>query len=169
MNMNNPLRFTESELEALYQIIKEYRENSPKTDEDYYDYENYDEHIDGKIIKSILQKLTKYLPKEAKEEIDKAFLRQEYNTYNHSINERAYSILKKALKELKTAEISYFNMESAEFNKREVDVYYTSLRYTIGYCHLRKAMRKFRTSRIASTKLTDKNYKIPKNFNKNDY
>ena len=34
---------------------------------------------------------------------------------------------------------------------------------------LRKAMRKFRTSRIAYVKLTDKTYKIPKNFNKNDY
>jgi predicted DNA-binding transcriptional regulator YafY len=60
-------------------------------------------------------------------------------------------------------------MESAQFNKRQIDVYYASARYTIGYCHLRNAMRKFRTSRIASAKLTDKTYKIPKNFNKNDY
>ena len=60
-------------------------------------------------------------------------------------------------------------MESAEFSTRKLDIYYKSSKYVIGYCHLRKDIRKFRTSRIASAKLTDKNYKIPKNFNKNDY
>ena len=94
---------------------------------------------------------------------------EKYHTYNNSINQNAYSTLKKAFQQLKTVEISYFDMESAEFIKRDVDVCYTSAKYTIGYCHLRKAMRKFRTSRVASAKMTDKIYKIPKSFNKNDY
>ena len=68
---------------------------------------------------------------------------------------------------MKTVEISYFNMDGAEFKKRKLDIYYKSRKYTIGYCHLRKGIRKFRTSRIASAKLTDDNYKIPENFNKN--
>ena len=167
--MNKPLQFTNSELETVYQIVKEYQENSPQTDDGYYDYDNYDESIDNKIIKSIINRITKSLPKEAKQEIDKGFLRQKYHTYNNKLSERAYSMLKKAFQELKTVEIRYFDMESAEFIKRNINVYYTSAKYTIGYCHLRKAMRKFRTSRIASAKLTDKTYKIPKNFNKNDY
>jgi len=165
----NKSEFTDSELEALYQIVKEYQENSPETDDEYYDYGSYDEFIDSKIITSIIKKITKLLPKESKNEIDKNFLRQKYHTYNNQISERAYSMLKKAFQELKTIEISYFDMESAEFIKRDIDVYYTSAKYTIGYCHLRKAMRKFRTSRIASAKLTEKTYKIPRNFNKNDY
>jgi len=70
---------------------------------------------------------------------------------------------------LKTIEITYFNMESADFSKRKLDVYYKSRRYTIGYCHLRKDIRKFRTNRIASAKLTIDSYKIPSNFNKKDY
>jgi predicted DNA-binding transcriptional regulator YafY len=60
-------------------------------------------------------------------------------------------------------------MKTAEFIKRNIDIYYTSAKYTIGYCHLRKAIRKFRTSKIASAKLIDKNYTIPIDFNKNKY
>ncbi|MFH1052875.1 MAG: WYL domain-containing protein [Candidatus Woesearchaeota archaeon] len=166
--MKKQTEFTDSELEAIYQLIREYQENSPEDDGGYYDYDDYEEQIDSKVIKSIIKKISKSIPKDAKEEIDKDFLRQKYHTYNNQINERVYSTLKKAFQELKRVEIKYFDMESAEFKKREIDVYYTSAKYTIGYCHLRKAMRKFRTSRIGSAKLTDKTYKIPKNFNKND-
>jgi predicted DNA-binding transcriptional regulator YafY len=164
----NTSQFTPSELKVLYEIVKEYQENTLEDDE-YSDYGEYEESIDNKIISSILKKITKYLPKEAKEEIDKDFLREKYHTYNNNVNQKAYSTLKKAFQELKIVEISYFDMESAEFIKRDIDVYYTSAKYTIGYCHLKRAMRKFRTSRIASAKLTDKTYKIPMNFNKNDY
>ena len=60
-------------------------------------------------------------------------------------------------------------MESAEFSKRKIDIYYKSRRYTIGYCHLRKDIRKFRTSRISSAKITNETYQIPKDFDKNQY
>ncbi len=60
-------------------------------------------------------------------------------------------------------------MESAEFSKRKLDIYYKSRRYVIGYCHLRKGIRKFRTHRIASAKLINNNYKIPEDFDKNNY
>ena len=164
-------QFTPTELEALYQIVKGYEEKSPESEEephnDYYD--KYKELINKKIISSLLKKLSQLLPKEAKEEMDKDFLRQKYHTYNNPVDEKVYSKLKNALEQLRTVEISYFNMDSAEFKKRNINVYYTSAKYTIGYCHLRKEMRKFRTSRIASAKLTDKTYNIPKNFNKNNY
>lgn len=163
--------FTPTELEALYQIVKEYQENAPENEEEaYHDYyDEYEEIIPKKVIASILKKVAKQMPEEAKEEIDKDFLRQKYHTYNNPVDEKVYRTLKEALQLLNTVEISYFNMDSAKFKNREIDVYYTSAKYTIGYCHLRKEMRKFRTSRIASAKLTDKTYTIPKNFNKNDY
>jgi|SRR3989338_9891154 len=163
--------FSPEELESLYQIIREHQENAPENDEEYYNdyYDEYKQPISKKIILSILKKVAQQLPKETKKDIDKDFLRQKYHPYNNQIDERVYSALRKALKQLKTVEISYFNMDSAEFKKRKIDVYYTSAKYTIGYCHLRKDMRKFRTSRIASAKLIDQTYSIPKNFNKNDY
>ena len=167
----SPKPFTSTELEALYQIVKEYQENAPKNDGEQYNdyYDEYEEPISKKIISSLLKKMAQQLPKDAKEEIDKDFLRQKYHTYNNPISEKAYCILKKAVEQLKTVEINYFNMDDAEFKKRKIDAYYTSARYTIGYCHLRKEMRKFRTSRIASAKLTDQSYSVPKNFNKNEY
>jgi predicted DNA-binding transcriptional regulator YafY len=162
--LERTIKFTDLELQALYEIVKKHHENE---EENYYDY--YEDEIDLKVIKSIQKKIINSLPKEMKKEIDKNILREKYHTYNNIIDDKAYSNIKNALQDKKTVEMKYFNMENAEFIKRKVDIYYTSMRYTIGYCHLRKAIRKFRTSRIASAKIIDKIYTIPENFNKNDY
>lgn len=169
--MKDNFGLTKEEAEALYKIIKEYEKDAPESDKEYYDdyYDEYKTPIKNKIIRSILDKITNILPKEQKEEIDKDFLRQKYHTFNNEIDEKVYSIIEKAFTQLKAIEIKYFNMESAEFSKRKLDVYYKSKRYVIGYCHLRKDIRKFRTHRIASAKLTNDNYKIPDDFDKNRY
>jgi predicted DNA-binding transcriptional regulator YafY len=162
---------TNEELESIYKIVKAHEENAPESNEEHYnDYsDTYEEPIKGKIIKSILSKISSNLPEEQKEEIDKDFLRKKYSLFNGEIDEKIYAVIEKAFNQLKTIEITYFNMESAEFNKRELEVYYKSRRYVIGYCHLRKEIRKFRTSKIASAKLTKANYKIPEGFDKNKY
>ena len=170
MEKNN-LRLTKEEAEALYKIVKEYEKDAPEGDKEYYDdyYDEYKTPIKKKIMKSIINKINNFLPKKQKEEIDKDFLRQKYHTFNNEINERVYSIIEKAFNQLKTIEIKYFNVGSAEFSKRKLDVYYKSRKYVIGYCYLRKDIRKFRTHRIASAKLTNDNYKIPGDFDKNNY
>ena len=99
----------------------------------------------------------------------KTVLRRRYDTFNNEINESAYRKIETAFNNQKTVEIGYFDMDSAETRKREIDVYHKTRKYVIGYCHLRKAIRKFRTSRIVTARLTDKNYKIPGNFDKNRY
>ncbi|MBI5635662.1 WYL domain-containing protein [Candidatus Micrarchaeota archaeon] len=168
------LRFTPSQLQAVYKLAMEYEEKSWNNEEDYgsghYDeFGESDELIDKKQIKSILKKIGASLPKKAKEEMDKGALRRKYHAFNNDIDERVYATLKKAFGQSRTVEIKYFSMERAEFTKRKIDVYYASARYTIGYCHLRRAVRKFRTSRIASAKLTDSTYKTPNGFDKNDF
>jgi len=42
--------FTSEELEALYQITKEHKENAPESDEEYYNdhYDTYEEPIQKK-------------------------------------------------------------------------------------------------------------------------
>lgn len=167
----NQLNLIPEELRIIYKLLKDYEEKAQDDEEGHYNdyYDEYEEILDKKQIKSLLKKIGKNLPPKITIEIGKDFLRKKYHTFNNSINERVYAILKKSFETLKTVEIEYFNMESAEFIKRKIDVYYTSAKYTIGYCHLRKAIRKFRTSRISSAKLTESTYKIPKNFNKNDY
>ena len=155
----------------MYQIVKEYFEDLPEDMDDWYQsHSDFDEEpIDKKEVLLILKKLEKIIPEENKEEIDKGFLRQKYHPYNNEINKEAYEVIEKAFNQLKTIEIEYFNMGSAELKKRKIDVYYKSRKYVIAYCHLRKDMRKFRTSRIASAKLTKDKYKIPKDFDKNSY
>ncbi len=164
-------KITKEESEAIYKIIKEYEKDTPESDKEYYDdyYDEYKKPIKKKVIKEILRKVSNFLPKDQKEEIDKDFLRQKYHTFNNEIDEKVYSVIEKAFSQLKTVEIKYFNMEGAEFSKRKIDTYYKSRRYTIGYCHLKKGIRKFRTSRIASAKLTNETYKIPEDFDKNKY
>ena len=163
------IEFSDSELTALYKIIKNQHENTCDIEDDSYDEEYFSKPIDKKTITSLATKITKVLPKETKKELDKELLRKKYHPYNNTLDEKVYATLKNAYKKLKTTEIKYFDMNTAEFIKRHIDVYYTSAKYTIGYCHLRKAIRKFRTSKIASAKLIDKNYTIPSDFNKNKY
>jgi len=169
--MSINLTLTNKEIEAAYQILKDYEENLPKTEEeihfDYYD--NYKELVDKKTFASILKKVYGNLSKESRKEIDKDFLRKKYSTFNSKVDEKVYTTIEKAFSQLKTVEIKYFNMESAEFSRRRINIYYKSRRYVIGYCHLRKSIRKFRTSRIASAKLTKEKYKIPEGFDKNNY
>lgn len=163
--------FTTQELKALYKLAKEHEENAPESEEETYNdyYDEYEEPISRKVIAAILKKIAKHLPAEDAEEINKNFLRRRYHTFNNYIDQKVYATLKKALGQLRAVEIEYFNTDSAEFKKRKLDVYYTSGKYTIGYCHLRKAIRKFRTSRIKSAHITSNSYKISKSFDKNDY
>lgn len=171
MNKEKFLELTKEEAEALYKIVKEYEQDAPESDKEYYDdyYDEYKNPIKKKIIRSVLGKVSGFIPKKQKVEIDKDFLRNKYHTFNNEIDNKVYSVIEKAFSQLKTIEIEYFNMESAEFSKRKLDVYYKSRRYVIGYCHLRKEIRKFRTSRISSAKLTNNNFKIPEDFDKNKY
>ncbi|MCX6741731.1 MAG: WYL domain-containing protein [Candidatus Pacearchaeota archaeon] len=164
------IKFTDSELKFIYQLIKSFEEEMVQNPSESWEMDYYDEPlIDRKPLKSILKKVEKSLPKNKKEEILKSFLRRKYSTFNNEIDEKVYSILEKAFMQLKTVEIKYFNTESAEFSKRKIDIYYKSRKHIIAYCHLRKSIRKFRTSRIAYAKLTDEKYKIPDDFDKNKY
>jgi len=101
--------------------------------------------------------------------IDKDILTRRYHTFDHRIDEEVYEKINKSYNRKKTVEIEYFNTKSAEIIERMIDVYYKDRRYVIGYCHIRKAIRKFRTSRIISAKITDKNYSIPGDFDKNKF
>ena len=169
--MKDSINFSKEEAEALYKIIKQYEKDAPESDKEDYDdyYDEYETPIKKKIIKYIIKKISVFLPEKQKVEIDKDFLRKKYHIFNNEIDERAYKTIEKAFSQLKTVEIKYFNMESAEFSKRKLDIYHKPSKYVIGYCHLRNDIRKFRASRIFSAKLTNETYQIPKDFDKDKY
>lgn len=166
--MNKPL--TAQELKKIYQILNAYDQNLIVNPSENWETDHYDEPIaDKKGLKQILRKIELLLPKKDAEESKKTTLRRRYDTFNNEISEPVYRKIENAFEGRNTLEIGYFDMEYAEVIPRQVDVYYKSRRYVIAYCHLRKAIRKFRTSRITSAKTTGKNYKIPDEFNKNKY
>lgn len=168
MKNTNLSTFYEDELVAIYQIIKDYKNKRDENPEETF-YGDSNETVNKKIVKKLVIKLGQMIPKNDKEVVDKSFLRQQFHSFNHEYNGKVYSIMEQAFDKRKTIQIGYFNMERAVVKKREIDMYYKSIRYIIGYCHLRKAVRKFRTSRIVTAKMTNKDYVIPTNFNKNNY
>jgi len=164
------LKISVKEAKQIYQILKAFDEGLIVNPSEEWELDHYDEKIaDRKGLKSILKKIEKSLPKEDSEETNKTVLRRKYDTFNNEVNESVYRKIENAFNNKVIVEIGYFDMASAETRKREIDVYHKTRKYVIGYCHLRKAIRKFRTSRIVTAKLTNKGYKIPDNFNKNKY
>ena len=158
------------ELKKVYQILNAYDQGLIVNPAESWEMDHYDEPIaDKKGLKQILRKIESLLPEEDAEESKKTVLRRRYDSFNNEINESVYRKIESAFENHNTLEIGYFDMESAEVTPRLIDVYYKSRRYVIGYCHLKRAIRKFRTSRITSAKATGKNYKIPDDFNKNRY
>ena len=163
-------QFNKSELKKIYHILNAYDQGLIVNPIESWEMDHYDEPIaDKKGLKQILRKIEALLPKEDAEESKKTVLRRRYDSFNNEINESVYRKIESAFENNNTLEIGYFDMESAEVIPRQIDVYYKSRKYVMAYCHLRKAIRKFRTSRIVSAKITEKHYKIPNDFNKNRY
>ena len=168
--MSISITLSTKEAAQIHQILKAFDEGLIVNPSEDWELDYYDEKIaDRTCLKTIIKKIEKSLPKKESEKIKKTVLRRLYDTFNNEINESAYRKIETAFDNRKIIEIGYFDMASAETRKREIDVYYKTRKYVIGYCHLRKAIRKFRTSRIVTAKLTNKNYTIPANFDKNRY
>ena len=162
--------FTNKELKKIYQILKAYDENLIVNPSEDWELDHYDAPLAYKKgIKPILKKIEEILPKEDSEESNKTILRRKYDSFINEINESVYRKIEEAFNDLKTIQIGYFDMGSAAVKERQIDVYHKTRKYVIAYCHLRKAMRKFRTSRIVSARPTSKGYKIPKDFDKSKY
>jgi len=160
---------TTDDIKKIYQLLKAFDKGLIINPSEAWELDHHDEHIvDRKGIKSVLKKIERLVPKEV-EKINKIVLRRKYDTFNNEINELVYTKLERAFNEGRTVEIGYFNMNSAEVKKRKINVYHKTRKYVIGYCYLRNAMRKFRTSRIVSAKLTEKTYTIPSDFDKNKF
>ena len=167
--MNISITLSKKEAAQVHQILKAFDEGLIVNLSEDWELDHYDEKVaDRNGLRVIIKKIEKSLPKEESEKTKKIVLRRKYDTFNNEINESAYRNIENAFNIKKTVEIGYFDMASAKTRKREIDVYHKTRRYVIAYCHLRKAMRKFRTSRIVTVKLTKKGYTIPKNFDKNN-
>ncbi len=163
-------QFTRSELGKIHRILKAFDEGLIRNPDEDWEADHYDRPLAERGgVAEILRKIERMLPPEDTEEMKKDILRRKYDTYHSEVDDAVYGTLRRAFGERRTVEIGYFDQRSAEVRQRRIDIYHTTAKYTLAYCHLRKAMRKFRTGRIVSARLTGRRYRIPADFDKNEY
>lgn len=163
-------KITNQDLVTIYELLQAFREGQLINPSEEWELDYFEEPlVDRKNVEALLKKIEKLMPKNELMGKRKKILRRRYDSFNNEIDEYVYEKIEKAFNERKTVEIGYFNMQSADIIKRKIDIYHKTRKYVIAYCHLRSAIRKFRTSRIVSAKLTAKTYDVPNNFDKNKY
>lgn len=161
---------TNEELKRIYLILKALEEGQLGYPAEEWELDHFDERlIERRGLGRILKKLRKLLPTGDVEAVDKKVLLRKYSVYGSEVDDDVYFMLEKAFNSRNRIEIEYFSMERAEGVRRKIDIYYKSRRYIIAFCHLRKAIRKFRTSRIMSARLTEEKYSIPEGFDKRKF
>jgi predicted DNA-binding transcriptional regulator YafY len=163
------VRLTALELRTALLILRAFREGLLANVDEAWELDEYGERlVSGRGVDRVIRKQAS-LPKEQAEEIQRTVLLRRYHTYHDEVDERLYSTLNRAFRNKRRIEIDYFSMERAEATKREVDIYYLSRKYMIAFDHLRKAVRKFRISRVMKVRIRDESYEIPENFDKHAY
>ena len=156
---------TNEELKKIYLILKALEEDQIGYPAEEWELNHFDERlIDRKGIGRILEKIRRSLPEREAKEVDKKVLLRKYSIFGSEVDEKVYLELEKAFNNKNRVEIEYFSPERAEGVRR-----YKSRRYIIAFCHLRGAIRKFRTSRIMSARSTSEKYSIPEDFDKKKF
>jgi predicted DNA-binding transcriptional regulator YafY len=120
-----------------------------------------------KLIKSILSKVEACLTpdvKQAKKYSSAVTQIDIKSTAASAGSEKLYSIVEEAIKNHRIIKLRYNSIESGEID-RDVEPYFlifiNKAFYFVGYCHLRRDLRTFRTDRIIDAILTDNRF-IPR-------
>lgn len=87
--------------------------------------------------------------------------------------EKTFSLLNKSMMYQQTIVINYYSYSSRKLSEREINPYHIFFRdgawYIIAYCFQRQELRTFRLDRIHGAELTEKTFKIDKEFDINKY
>jgi predicted DNA-binding transcriptional regulator YafY len=125
----------------------------------------------GEAARGALAKLDNLLPHEQRAEV--AWAQRALVAYGQNHGDLAalapkLTTLRTALRERRRIEILYAGMSRPEPTQREVDAYALVHRwgwwYTVGYCHLRRAVRMFRLDRMLELRLLDATFSVPPRF-----
>jgi predicted DNA-binding transcriptional regulator YafY len=128
-----------------------------------------------KIIKSIKSKVDACLSQSVRSQ--KAFKStvtsvEIKSTVREDGNEKFYAIVEQGIRDNRIIKLTYDSIQSG-VSTREIEPYFMifieKAFYFVGYCHLRKELRTFRTDRIKNIELTDKFFKPRKDINPAQY
>ncbi len=169
--MKKEISFSQEELLALYSLIKMYVENQFMMQgyhgEDQHEDESY-KPISERDLKTILQKIKPLMEKEAFSKAKDIFIESKYGDWNRVPEESIIRKINKIMNNRKVACIEYYSPD-AGVSKRNVDIYARNARYIVGFCRLRKNIRKFRISRIVSIKVLEEIFETPEDFDKKKF
>jgi len=164
------VKLTLLDVRKIVAILRAFREGLLVNIDEEWELDEYGERlVNGRGVDRIIRRLEASLPKEEAEDVRRTVLLRRYHAYHNYVDEKLYSTLDRAFESRKRVEIDYFSMERAEATKREIEIYYLSRRYVIAFDHLRKAVRKFRTSRVMKASIGNRSYEIPESFDKRAY
>lgn len=149
------INLSEKELIELYKFLKRSGE---------------DELVDvnEKMMQTILKKAEKELPEARLKEIEKQLIHEKYNVefwVEHEVPKSVYNAIEQAVKKHRAIDAKYYSLNQNDITERMIDPYGIRYKYLVGYCHKRKSIRSFRIDRFIEAKLTDKKFKVPKDFN----
>ncbi|MEG0834567.1 MAG: WYL domain-containing protein [Christensenellaceae bacterium] len=89
-------------------------------------------------------------------------------TMTENIDEKTLQTLTTAVSEKRCIDVSYSSFSKGETVQRRFDPYVLEIRegcwHSIGFCHLRKAVRDLRVSRMNKICVTDEKFEIPQRF-----
>lgn len=123
-------------------------------------------------IQQVVEKIRRFLPEEtALTEFTHLY---EFQSAPASpVDAHHYALVEKALQEQRQIRLRYHSLHRDEINQRQVDPYYLLHKngawYFIGFCHERREIRMFALSRVMTVELTETNFTIPADFDKEKY
>ncbi|MEA4853304.1 MAG: WYL domain-containing protein [Christensenella sp.] len=120
-----------------------------------------------RIIDRILGKMPE-LSRSAMENVEKMIKIVPQSAQEESIDEEILEGVKNAVESRCSVEMVYRSFSTGQTETRKFDPYLFEVRdgcwHTIGYCHLRGAVRDFRVSRIEAIKLLNDPFELPQRF-----
>ncbi len=172
MHSKNPKipEFSQDELSALYVLMKMYIDD-PIVANDYHGEDNSDEiyePVSKKELKTLMKKIKAVAGKSALSKAENVLIDAKYGDWNRISDKDIMKKVEESISSRRTACIEYFSPDSG-VSRRNVEIYAKNARYTVGFCHLRKEIRKFRNSRIMSIKLLSEKFNVPEGFDKREF
>ncbi len=158
-----PVMFTKEEAVALYlgtELTRKLTDSSltPQTD-------------------SALLKILSILPEEKRNHLEKlkssTYINTRQTKPREGFRDGTLALIQNALVMEHTLSMEYFSIHRDSFTDRKVDplglVFYSNNWHLIGYCHLRKDIRDFRTDRIRRIFNTEEKFVPTKDFSLKEY
>ena len=115
------LELTSSDVRKILTVLGALKENLLVSIDAEWEEDEYGEPlVDIKSLERVIRKLEASLPTQDVNDVKRSLLTRKYHPYHHELDERAYSILRRAFRSRKRIEMDYFSLEREEITKERL-------------------------------------------------